>query len=502
MTTRDLSYLVDFSVTGSSELSDAATDMDTLSTKADDLGDTPVDFDFNVGDGLSTAAGDIDDVGESIVGLGDTAETEAGRTSGLRGALGDLGLTSLGLGTAFDLVSTAVGTLSGWFDALGVKADITAAGSEAAADSVFGLFEALTTLQSVSFDTDTGLGALNEAFRTGIEAAAEGDVQKVSDAMVLLGINFDNLSQTMLDFQANEAETFAQIAADAGIPLELANALGEAATHGDSVNDSLRNLGDDGVRAFGEAVGLTGGQLNDFVAAINELDASNKLGEDSFLNALPGDAREAGEAILEQVGAIEQLDDAAENTSETLGHLIDTLAQSPEGAAALAEVREAMPDASDTEVLQALVDRLAEIDGAAEGAAEGLDEVGVDREATITATEEGSEEVRAELEDAANADYDATITAEADTAAADSDITAFENIDRTVGTYLSLVNGPEFDQVIDNHTDERTISVDIATGTITLPTASDLAARIGTVRVPIDGYIRYVPRIDGTRARS
>lgn len=31
------------------------------------------------------------------------------------------------------------------------------------------------------------------------------------------------------------------------------------------------------------------------------------------------------------------------------------------------------------------------------------------------------------------------------------------------------------------------------------PSAADIAARIGTVRVPIDGYVRNVPRIDGTR---
>lgn len=92
-----------------------------------------------------------------------------------------------------------------------------------------------------------------------------------------------------------------------------------------------------------------------------------------------------------------------------------------------------------------------------------------------------------------------TITGEADTKTADDDIKAFVGPDRTVSTVLSLTNGLAFDELINIHTADETIRVDLATGFINLPSASELAARIGTVRVPIDLYVRNVPRIDGVR---
>lgn len=497
MSTRDLTYLINFDVTGSSEVTDAATDMDTLATKADDLDQAPLDFDFDFGDDLGTAADDIGDTATAVGDLGSAADTNTGKMGGLRGAFGDLGLTTLGLGSAFDIVSGAIETLSGWFDGLGVKAAITEAGSSAAADSLFGLFDAITSLEGVTFDTDSGLGALNEAFSAGIEAANEGDLEKVSEALVTLGVDFDDLSQTMLDFQANEAAAFAQVAQDAGIPLELAAALGEAATQGDSVNEMLNALSSEGIRALGEAVGLSGVQLDAFVGSM-------LLGEvtaDSFLATLPDDARAAGEAFLEQVGAIEQLNDAAENTSDTLGFLIDKLKESPEGAAAFERISAAMPDASDAEILAALADELANIDENAPGAAEGLDAVAEPRQAFIEATTDGTEEeVRSVLEDAAT-DRDTTITAEADTSDAERDISAFEDTTRNVSTYLGLVNGTEFDTVLDGHTEDRTITVDIVLGDV--PTASQIISRItggtGRVVVPVDVVQRNVPRLAGTR---
>lgn len=50
---------------------------------------------------------------------------------------------------------------------------------------------------------------------------------------------------------------------------------------------------------------------------------------------------------------------------------------------------------------------------------------------------------------------------------------------------------------IGNLIQRRTMYVDIRAGSIDLPTHGDLERRIGTVRVPIDGYVRHVPRIDG-----
>lgn len=106
--------------------------------------------------------------------------------------------------------------------------------------------------------------------------------------------------------------------------------------------------------------------------------------------------------------------------------------------------------------------------------------------------------------DAAAATRTTEIEATADTAQAESDISAFEDTTRTISTYLSLVNGFEFDTVIDNHTDDRTITVNLATGSINLPSASEIVSLItggaGVIRIPIDTYVRNTVRLNGTRA--
>jgi hypothetical protein len=376
---------------------------------------------------VPVALGEVDTSAavEALGEVGGAAEEQTGKVGFLRGALGDLGLTSLGLGAAIQIVSGAIQVLTGWFDSLGIKAETTAAGSQAAADSVFGLFDALTTLNTATFDTTSGLGALNEAFRSGIEAAHAGDVDKVSEAFTRLGLNFDALSSTMLDFQTDEAGATATLAAAAGATQDWANALGEASTHGDSVNDSFRSLSSDGMRAFAEAVGLTGGDVDTYIGKLDELRDKNALNADQFVNQLPEGLRETGQALVDAASDIETVDDAAENTADTLGHLMDELAKSPEGAAALAEVKAALPDGTDAQVLQALVDKLAAIPEEADPAAAALDDVAADRDALITATPE-AEAAKAALEDA-SADRDALIVADADTTGATTDLAAVDD---------------------------------------------------------------------------
>jgi hypothetical protein len=372
---------------------------------------------------VTVTAPDVSATVAALDDVGGAAEDNQGKVGFLRGALGDLGLTSLGLGAAISFVTGAIQILTGWFDTLGIKSDITAQGSQAAADSVMGLFDSLTTLSNATFDTTSGLGALNEAFRSGIEAANAGDVDKVSEAFTSLGINLDDLSSTMLAFQTNEGAAVAQLAAGAGATQEFADALGEAATHGDSVNDSFRSLSTDGMRAFGESVGLTGGDVDTYVDKLKDLRDQNALSADQFVNQLPDGLQATGQALVDAAGHIEQIDDAAENTKDTLGALMDELQKSPEGAAALAEVKAAMPDASDAEMLQALVDKLAAIPDKADPAAQALDNVAEPRTADIIAETPGAAEAKATLEDAA-ADRDVLLTAQADTSAASADIAA------------------------------------------------------------------------------
>lgn len=69
--------------------------------------------------------------------------------------------------------------------------------------------------------------------------------------------------------------------------------------------------------------------------------------------------------------------------------------------------------------------------------------------------------------------------------------------DRTVTTTIELANGKTFESEVDGLTESRTINVDIATGTITLPSKAALEASIGVLRVPVDLYVRHTPRIDG-----
>ncbi|WP_116998440.1 hypothetical protein [Desertimonas flava] len=70
---------------------------------------------------------------------------------------------------------------------------------------------------------------------------------------------------------------------------------------------------------------------------------------------------------------------------------------------------------------------------------------------------------------------------------------------QTITADLEIGNSGEFERQVDGLVEERTVRVNFVTGTIDLPTAADFQARVGTVRVPMDAYIRHTPRIDGSR---
>lgn len=114
--------------------------------------------------------------------------------------------------------------------------------------------------------------------------------------------------------------------------------------------------------------------------------------------------------------------------------------------------------------------------------------------------------VEAELDTAdADADMDAftgeertaDVTAEAHVAQADLDLNAVADAERTA-IITANAHVAQADLDIDAVANaERTAIIDVATGSVDVPTASQIARRIGTVRVPIQAY--WVHRIEGSR---
>lgn len=104
-----------------------------------------------------------------------------------------------------------------------------------------------------------------------------------------------------------------------------------------------------------------------------------------------------------------------------------------------------------------------------------------------------------EVEGFTSADYDTTVAVDSDTAEAARKMLALITTPRVaqiIAMAITTQAAIDLRQLADA---DRTARIDVRTGSVDLPTATELANRIGTIRVPIDTYIRNDARIGGVR---
>lgn len=99
------------------------------------------------------------------------------------------------------------------------------------------------------------------------------------------------------------------------------------------------------------------------------------------------------------------------------------------------------------------------------------------------------------IEDVEEADYEATVGVDADTARAAFAILAFLALPRVANIYADLPNAELVNSILNLIARQRVAPIDAYLRDY--PTATEIANRIGTVRVPVDAYLRSAPRING-----
>ena len=354
--------------------------------------------------------------------------------------------------------------------ALAEQQEATTAGARELADAlgsidwqeaeVAGATSAMASYTDGMFAVDNATQSVEEAFAK--FAAAVGDGALNLDVTTEAG----RRQQDALEGIANALDTQFVQAFDAANGSQEAF-MASATEIGDATLARLAdqlNLSTDQVDQLREALGLTEG----------DYEARFQLSADET----------AIERLQLLQGAIAGLPTEVQTT-------VNTYIANGDPQAALQEIMDFYADPANVAQVQTVVDPT--------GAQAGVAAV-TDGEYKVEFSTEApnAEDTADELDDVAE-DRETTVTAEASTSKANEVISAFEALDRTVSTYLSLVNGSAFDTVIDNHTDDRKIKVNLDVGTIDLPSASELAGRIGTVRVPVVPYMSS-KRVNGARS--
>lgn len=525
MATRDLSYLIGFDVTGTAELQTATTSMEGLAAATQQVDEAPDTLPLEVPENLS---GDLDAVGESMGALPEKADNANTSAGFLESTFGKVTAGAVFVGEAIDIVNQFVDIGTRLWDAYNAKQQLTDDVTRAVSDALLeqsGAMEIINReLTDLVDNASDPSQVLNASIWEGIEAEQGAEeVQKIRTALLDVGLTFDDLGATIIAFENDETR--------------MATSLLESVASIDTFNAGMADAE--------RQAGLTHEQYQnlantDFPAFVDQLGAAIAQG-DSFgeiLDQLPPELRPVAEAFRDQIEAIEQLNDAQENVDygDLISQQLEAAESSEELRAVLEDVRGDLgPDASDLDVWTEYVSRLQEAQGAADetaGAIEGATDaagtpidIQVDTEqahqdlndlkddiASFDSTKQlgapnikipfGADTTQAEedIAEVTEADHETTVEVDADTAQAVEDIdTATEA--RTLDVTLGLVNGAPFDQVIDNHTADRTIDVDLATRTVSLPSASQLVAQVtggaGRIIVPLVG--RWSTRIEGSR---
>ena len=130
----------------------------------------------------------------------------------------------------------------------------------------------------------------------------------------------------------------------------------------------------------------------------------------------------------------------------------------------------------------------ADIDAVAEGAYGATVELGAN-----TAPAEG------DVGAFERAQYNATVDTGADTGKAESTVSRWSNTSRETAPIVAIAYTANAEAKIRNMADGPWPKAPIDAHLRDYPSSSEIAGRIGTVRVPVDAYVRTMPRITGVR---
>lgn len=471
MATRDLTYLIDFNVEGADDLSTASEKMDDLAEATNGLDEGTHTVDIEVPEDLST---NIDGVGDSLGDLQEPLDTTDTKVGGLRSVLADFGLTSIGVGEAVDLARGALELGKGAWDAIH---DASKAAEQATRDFNAATLEvsgAIDTFQQRVEATTDPMDVLAQALTAGFD---DEQIASTSAALGDMGLQVEDLGNVVLTFAetGDLTATFYDMATAAGVSTEGLTAFQLGSTN------VIGTIGD-----------LTDGQ-QEFVDGFNTIALS--------LNGV--DFATVAERQLDVVEGFDAIGVAAARAQ--LG-----------------------PDASDLEVWLAYTQNLIDAEAAAEGAADAVEDVAATPVTVDTAeAQENVEDLKSTLEEAATP-RTAEVTAEAETEDATDELDALPQSERvaliqadadTAAAAEALLNETdrprtayiiadalvglaegELDDLVNA---ERTAIVDVATGSVDLPSYSAILSKItggaGRITVPIVGV--WASRIEGSRPR-
>lgn len=516
-----MSYLIGFDVTGTAELDTAAGSMESLAAATQQVDDAPDTLPLEVPDDL---AGNIDDVNASLDTTQTSAEDANTKTGFLESTFGRVTAAAVFVGEAIDIVNQFVDIGTQLWDQYNAKQALTEQVTGAVSDALLEQSGALdiinNELQTLIENAATPSAVLNASVWQGIEAEQGAEeVEKLRTAMLDLGLGFDDLGSTIIAFEDQGAGAATALAQSTISADEFAAAL-------DRVNAERPPIVPDLTVDVGEFTTLLG-------QAIETGDGFSEV-----IGALPEDLRPLALAFEDQITAIEQVNDAQENVdyATLIGQQLAAAESSEELRGILDQVRSELgPDASEFAVWQEYTSRLLEardaatetedaVTGATDAASEPI-ALDVETEAARTHLEEFKADLDAfdstkalgatltkisfdadtspaetTVEDFTETERTADVNLEAHTEDADTAIEASTEA-RTLDVTLGLVNGAPFDEVIDNHTADRTIDVDLETRTVSLPSASQLVSQVtgGTGRIIVPLVGRWSTRIEGSR---
>lgn len=328
-------------------------------------------------------------------------------------------------------------------------------------------------------------------------AGAESALAGFSEGLFAAG----NATQEFEEAVAGLGEAMATESGDFALNLDLATEAGRRQ------QDALERLAGVLDGQFAQAYDEANGSQSEFLAAAGEIGEStlarlqDQLGlsaeEVQVLREQLGLTQGDYEARFELSGdaiAIERLgllQGAISGLPETVQSQVSLLIAAGDPQAALELIIATLQGAQvDPVVVPTAADT--------SGAEEDLDRVGPPSRVEFE-TEADTSGAESDLGEVVDASYLTTVTADADTSDAAQTVTEFLGVDRPVPIYFSFRNSLEARQVADDVTADRTITVTIQAGSIILPSAAELARQIGTIRVPVDTYLRNTVRVSGRR---
>lgn len=512
----ELRYDITANVTGAEDVESLKDDLDEIGGQVDEL-DGPTPIGVTVPEGLSS---DIDDVGTSLDDMGSKSDDANTKGSVLESTMGKVAAGALIVGEAIDIAGQFVEAGTRLWEAYRAKQELTEEVTRGVTEAILDQSGALAIvageLEDVIANAENADEILNASIWEGIEATQGAEeIGKLRTALLDVGLTFEDLGATIVAFEDGGGAAIGDVFAGNTANLEAFNeAMANLPPRLLQINPALADLT---FEDFATTVGTAVQSADDLGGAMLFLEQAG-LGD-------------IAAQFQDQVAALEALDDAQENVD--YGTLIDQTFEAAQASEELRGVLDSVrtdlgPDASEFEVWLEYTNRLQEVQTAAQETDAALDDATAPREAgEVTVDLEAARTAAAELQvelDTATAARTAPITAEADTVDAEDELDALPLSERiaeieaeadTIQAASDLLDtadeprsalivahartaGAEIDlaAVADK---DRTAYIDVATGSVSLPSAAQLAGRIGTIYVPIVGV--YQNRTEGSRPR-